>query len=163
MPRHHLLQVHRALQSCIKKVAMAEFRQVSECQTEMKRILCLAEACALAAIYAKAQDRVLSGQELTPERPSLKEVIAKLMVNKPQLSKHDLLNVQEALDGIAKEMNPPTRWKMLGDTDGVSTVLSCNFLKLAHWFKCNSGHVYYRAGADTGGQSELCPECLMTE
>ncbi|XP_064202537.1 NFX1-type zinc finger-containing protein 1-like isoform X2 [Anguilla rostrata] len=163
MPRHHLLQVHRALQSCIKKVAMAEFRQVSECQTEMKRILCLAEACALAAIYAKAQDRVLSGQELTPERPSLKEVIAKLMVNKPQLSKHDLLNVQEALDGIAKEINPPTRWKMLGDTDGVSTVLSCNFLKLAHWFKCSSGHVYYRAGADTGGQSELCPECLMTE
>ncbi|XP_035284019.1 NFX1-type zinc finger-containing protein 1-like isoform X2 [Anguilla anguilla] len=163
VPMRHLLLINDMAHLCMTKVATAGPRQVSECETEVKRILCLAEAHALVGVYAKAQYPVLPAQGVTPEHPGLKDVIGKLMGNEPQLSKRDLLNVQAALDGFAKGMNPPTRWKMLEDTEAVSTVLSCSFLKLAHWFKCSSGHVYYRASADTGGQSELCPECLMTE
>ncbi|XP_061109480.1 NFX1-type zinc finger-containing protein 1-like isoform X2 [Conger conger] len=158
MPLRHRITIDHAVHLCIKKVATAKPTQVSECQTEVKRILCLAEAYGLAAIYSKPRHPVFFANWLTPEQ--LQGVISKLLANKPPLSNPDLKNMQEVLNGIAKEISPSTKWKMLEDTTDVSTVLSCKFLKLAHWFKCSRGHVYYRESADTNSQSELCPECL---
>ncbi|KAJ8336970.1 hypothetical protein SKAU_G00381900 [Synaphobranchus kaupii] len=160
MPMSHMLRINLSMQLCVKKVARAVFGKLSECQIEVKRILCLAEACALEGVYAKAGYPTSSAFRLTRKHPKLNQVIHKLMDNEPRLSKYDMQHLEQALDDIAKEINPATKWKMWEDTEGFSTDLSCNFLKLAHWFKCSRGHVYYSECADAGGQSELCPDCL---
>ncbi|KAJ8336972.1 hypothetical protein SKAU_G00381920 [Synaphobranchus kaupii] len=161
VPMTHMLRINPSMQLCVKKVARAVIGKLSECQTEVKRILCLAEACALAGAYAKAHYPASSACRLTQEHPKLNHEIDKLMDGELRPNKRDLQNVQESLDDIAKEINPATKWKLREDTEGFSTDLSCNFLKLAHWFKCSRGHVYYSESADAGGQSELCTDCLM--
>ncbi|KAJ8272642.1 hypothetical protein GJAV_G00091700 [Gymnothorax javanicus] len=166
--QHVYLNVHvrdeplikNLVSSCAKKFATAEFSKVPKCQNELNRILCLAETYALAGIHAKARGSSLHLRGLTEPHPKLKTIIDQLMGDKSIVSKRDVRNIQDALDGFAQANNLETRWKMSGKTEGDSSGLSCNFLKLAHWFKCSGGHVYYRESADAGGQSEQCPECL---
>ncbi|KAJ8401480.1 hypothetical protein AAFF_G00383990 [Aldrovandia affinis] len=160
LPMLCLLQINQEADLCSKNIASAKFQQVSECETEVKRLLCLAEAQALSAICRKssllATGLNLKSASYRITHLKLKEVICRLTDSNAPLNKRDMEKVRETLDGVAQEINPSRRWRMFEDNEG--SVLDCDFLKLNHWFKCSRGHICYRQSADN--QSECCPQCL---